>query len=190
MKDKHFFILTWMLTTVVCLCSIHRHKTVWCNLVLLVKASIRKYERGWLCCVMTSGENIFTSKWMTTKFYQIQNLILKMDIRAFLDSMVNDNRRKPECPLWKYAKLYRTKGKFPNVMKIYRNKTRKRTNQLSVRIQLIEGLLLKHANAVEHKVLGRHLSDKPVPRLRERNFIYKNAPTVKKSRIQKWCVVC
>jgi hypothetical protein len=33
-------------------------------------------------------ENIFTSKQITTKFYQIQNLILKMDIRAFLDSVV------------------------------------------------------------------------------------------------------
>jgi hypothetical protein len=53
-------------------------------------------------------------------------------------------------------------------------------DQLSVRIQLIEGLLLKHANAVERKVSGQHLSDKPVPCLRERNFISKIAPTVKK----------
>jgi hypothetical protein len=63
------------------------------------------------------------------------------------------------------------------VMKIYRNKTRERTDQLSVRIQLIEGLFVKHANAVERKVLGRHLSDKTVPRLRERNFISKIPPT-------------
>jgi hypothetical protein len=34
-------------------------------------------------------ENIFTSKQITTKLYQIQNLMLKMDIRAFLDSVVN-----------------------------------------------------------------------------------------------------
>jgi hypothetical protein len=42
---------------------------------------------------------------------------------------------------------------------------------------------MKHANAVERKVPGRHLSDKPAPRLRERDFISKIAPTVKKSRI-------
>jgi hypothetical protein len=58
-KDKHFFILIWMLTTVVHLCSIHRHKTVWCSLVLAVKASLREYERGQLCCVMTSGKYIY-----------------------------------------------------------------------------------------------------------------------------------
>jgi hypothetical protein len=28
----------------------------------------------------------------------------------------------------------------------------------------------KHANAVELKVSGQHLADKPVPRLRERNL--------------------
>jgi hypothetical protein len=55
---------------------------------------------------------------------------------------------------------------------------------------LIEGLLVKHANAVERKVPGRHLSNKPVPCLKERNFISKIALTVKKSRIQKQCVVC
>jgi hypothetical protein len=69
------------------------------------------------------------------------------------------------------------------VMKIYRNKTRKRTDQLSVRIQLIEGFFVKHANAVERKAPGRHMSDKPVPCLRERNFISKIAPTVKKSKL-------
>jgi hypothetical protein len=39
-------------------------------------------------------ENIFTSKRITTKFYQIQNLILKMDICAFFDSVVNDRIEK------------------------------------------------------------------------------------------------
>jgi hypothetical protein len=76
------------------------------------------------------------------------------------------------------------------VMNIYRNKTRKRRDQLSVRIQLIEGLFMKHAHAVERKVPGRHLSDKPVPCIRERNYISKIAQTVKKPRIQKRCVVC
>jgi hypothetical protein len=72
---------------------------------------------------------------------------------------------------------------------IYRNKTRKRTYQLSVRIQLIEGLFVKHTNAVERKVPGRHSSHKPVPPLREINFISKIPPAVKKSRPQKRCII-
>jgi hypothetical protein len=75
------------------------------------------------------------------------------------------------------------------MMKIYRNKTRKRIDQLPVIIQLIEGLFMKHANAVERKVPGRHSSDKPVPRLREINVISKIPPAVKKSRPQKRRVV-
>jgi hypothetical protein len=39
-------------------------------------------------------ENIFTLKQIRTKFYQIQNLIQKMDVRAFLDSVVNDRIEK------------------------------------------------------------------------------------------------
>jgi hypothetical protein len=38
-------------------------------------------------------ENIFTSKPIKTKFYQIQNLLLKMDIHAFLDSVVRQSRQ-------------------------------------------------------------------------------------------------
>jgi hypothetical protein len=49
---------------------------------------------------------------------------------------------------------------------------------------------MKHANAVERKVPGRHSSDKPVPCLREINFISKIPLAVKKSRPQKGCVVC
>jgi hypothetical protein len=74
-------------------------------------------------------------------------------------------------------------------MIIYRNKTRKRTGQLSVRIQLIGGLFVKHADAVERKVQGRPSSDKPVLRLREIHFISKIPPAVKKSRPQKRCVI-
>jgi hypothetical protein len=115
-------------------------------------------------------ENIFTSKGITTKFYQIQNLILKIDIHTFLDSVVNDRIEKSMNVHYENMQTIMDKRKIPNVMKIYRNKARKRTDQLSVRIQLIEGLLLKHANTVERKVPGRHLSDKPVPCLRERNL--------------------
>jgi hypothetical protein len=63
-------------------------------------------------------------------------------------------------------------------------------DQLAVRIQLIEGLFVKHANAVECKVSGRHSSDKTVPRLREGNSISETPPTAKKSRPRKRCVVC
>jgi hypothetical protein len=75
-------------------------------------------------------------------------------------------------------------------MIIYRNKTGKRIDQFPVRIQLIEGLFVTHANAVERKVRGRHSSDKTVPRLGERNFISKIPATAKKSRPQKGWVVC
>jgi hypothetical protein len=63
-------------------------------------------------------------------------------------------------------------------------------DQLSVRIQLTGGLFVKHANAVEPKVQGRHSSDKTVPHLREKNSISKIPPTANKSRPQKQCVVC
>jgi hypothetical protein len=53
------------------------------------------------------------------------------------------------------------------VIIIYRNKKRKRIDQLSVRIQLIEGFFVKYANAVEHKVLGQHSSDKTMPHLKQ-----------------------
>jgi hypothetical protein len=53
-------------------------------------------------------------------------------------------------------------------------------DQLSVRIQLIEGLFMKYANAVEHKVMGQHSSDKTMTHLRESSFICKILPTAKK----------
>jgi hypothetical protein len=70
---------------------------------------------------------------------------------------------------------------------------RKRIDQLSIRIQLIEGLFVKYANAVECKVLGRHSSAfvrQHSAHLTERHFISKIPPTAKKSRPQKLCVVC
>jgi hypothetical protein len=66
-----------------------------------------------------------------------------MDIRAFLDSVVNDRIEKSTNVHYENMQNYKgQKENFPNVMKIYRNKTRKRTDQLSVRIQLIEGLFM------------------------------------------------
>ena len=72
---------------------------------------------------------------------------------------------------------------------ICRNNTRERIDQLSIRIQLIEGLSVKYANAVEYKGPGRHSSKKQCLSKR-RNFISKTPPTVKTSRQQKRQVVC
>jgi hypothetical protein len=70
-----------------------------------------------------------------------------------------------------------TKGKFLNVIIMYRNTTRKGLDELLDIIQLIEGLFVKYANAVEHKVPGRHSSGKTAPRLREKNCISRIPPT-------------
>jgi hypothetical protein len=61
------------------------------------------------------------------------------------------------------------------VMIIYRNTIRKRTDQLLVRFQLIEGLFVKHANAVERKVPVRHSSENSVPS--KKNKFYKQDST-------------
>jgi hypothetical protein len=52
-------------------------------------------------------ENIFTSKLIRTKFYQIQNLILKMDVHAFLDSVANDRIEKSMIVHWVNMQNYR-----------------------------------------------------------------------------------
>jgi hypothetical protein len=52
-------------------------------------------------------ENIFTSKRIRTKFYQIQNLILKMDIHAFLDSVANDRIEKSMNVHWVNMQTYK-----------------------------------------------------------------------------------
>ena len=67
-----------------------------------------------------------------------------------------------------FAKLQGAKRKLLNVMIICRNNIRKRIDQLSIRIQLIEGLSVKYANAVEHKVPGRHSSEKQCPSKRKK----------------------
>ena len=62
--------------------------------------------------------------------------------------------------------------------------------QLSYRIQLVEGLFTKYAHAVETwSVPGQQASDNTIPRLTERNFLRKVAPKTEKSN-SKRCVVC
>jgi hypothetical protein len=69
-----------------------------------------------------------------------------------------------------------------NALIIDRSNTGKKIEQLSFRIGLIEGLFVKYASAVEHKVPGRHSSDNTVRHLTERHLISKIPPTAKKSR--------
>jgi hypothetical protein len=90
-----------------------------------------------------------------------------------------------------YGKLFRRllNTSILNAMIIYRNNTGKRIDQLSFRIQLVEGLFVKYANVLEHKVPGRHSSDNTVPRLTQRHFISKLPPSEKKARPQRQCVV-
>jgi hypothetical protein len=77
-----------------------------------------------------------------------------------------------------------------NAMIIYRSNTGKSIDQLSFRVQLVEGLLVKYVSGIEHKVPCRHSSDNTAPRLTERHFISKIPLTARKSRPQKWWVVC
>jgi hypothetical protein len=82
-----------------------------------------------------------------------------MDLRVFLGSVICHRIKKGMKVRWEnQQKLHGTKGKFLNAMIIYRNRTRKRTDQLSVRIQLNERLFVKYANAAECKVPGQHSS--------------------------------
>jgi hypothetical protein len=77
-----------------------------------------------------------------------------------------------------------------NAVIIYRYNTGKIIDQLSFRIQLVLGLFVKYANAAEGKMPGQPLSHNKVPCLTERYFISKLPPTEKKSRPQRWCIVC
>jgi len=63
--------------------------------------------------------------------------------------------------------------------------------QLSYRIQLVEGLFTKYAHAAETwSVPGQQASDNTVPQLTERHFLRKVAPKTEKSKPQRRCVVC
>jgi hypothetical protein len=76
-----------------------------------------------------------------------------------------------------------------NAMIIYRNNTGKRIDQLSFKIQLVEGLFVKYANVLECKVPGRHSSDNTVAAT-NRHFISKLPLSEKKARPQRRRVVC
>jgi len=74
---------------------------------------------------------------------------------------------------------------------VYRQVTRRNIQQLSYRIQLVEGLFMKYPCAAEMRsALGRKASDNTVPRLTERYFLRKLTPKTEKSKPQRRCVVC
>ena len=74
---------------------------------------------------------------------------------------------------------------------VYRKVTGRNIQQLSYRIQLVEGLFTKYAHAAETRsVTGRQVSDNTVPRLTERHFLRKVAPKTEKSKPQRRCVAC
>jgi len=69
--------------------------------------------------------------------------------------------------------------------------TGRNIQQLSYRMQLVEGLFTKYARAAEmQSVTGRQASDNTVPRLTERHFLKKVALKTEKSKPQRRCVVC
>jgi len=78
-----------------------------------------------------------------------------------------------------------------NSFVIYRQVMGGNIEQLSYRIQLVEGVLTKYAHAAETRsVPGRQASDNTVPRLTKRHFLRKVAPKTEKSKPQRRCVVC
>jgi hypothetical protein len=105
-----------------------------------------------------------------------------------LQSYLIERKRMNKWYMKLFCRLLNTS--ILNALIIYRDNTGKNTDQLSFRVQLIEGLFVKYANGVEHKVPGRHSSDNTVPHLTEQHFISKIPPTAKKSRPQRRCVVC
>ena len=78
-----------------------------------------------------------------------------------------------------------------NSFVVYRQVTGRNIQQLSYRIELVEGLFTKYAHAAEKQsVPGRQASDNTFPRLTERHFLRKVAPKTEKSKPQRRCVVC
>jgi len=73
-----------------------------------------------------------------------------------------------------------------NSFVVYRQLTGRNMQQLSYRIQLVEGLFTKYVHAEETRnVPGRQVSKNTVPRLTERHFLRKVAPKTEKSKPQR-----
>ena len=86
-----------------------------------------------------------------------------------------------------YLKLYKRllNSTVLNSFVVYRQVTERNTQQLSYRIQLVEGLFMKYAPAAEtQSVPGRQASDNTVPRLTERHFLRKWHPKLKNRNLR------
>jgi len=78
-----------------------------------------------------------------------------------------------------------------NLFAVYRQVMGRNIQQLSYRIQLVEGLFTKYACAADMRsVPGRQASNNTVPQLTERHFLKKVAHKTEKSKPQRRCVVC
>ena len=91
-----------------------------------------------------------------------------------------------------YLKLFKRllNSTVLNLFVVYRQVKGRNIQQLSYRIQLVEGLFKKYACPAETwSVPGRKASDNTVPRLTE-SFLRKVAPKIEKSRPQRKCVAC
>ena len=92
-----------------------------------------------------------------------------------------------------YLKLFKRllNSTVLNSIVVYRQVTGKNIEQLSYRIQLVEGLFTKYSCAAgERSVPGRHASNNTIPQLTERHFLRKVSPKSEKSKPQRRCVVC
>ena len=92
-----------------------------------------------------------------------------------------------------YLKLFKRllNSTVLNSFVVYRQITGRNIQQLSYRIQLVEGLFTKYACAGEtqNARVGK-ASDNTVPRLTERHFLRKVATKTEISKPQRRCVVC
>ena len=92
-----------------------------------------------------------------------------------------------------HLKLFKRllKSTVLNSFVVYRQVTGRNIQQLSYRIQLVEGLFTKYARAAGTQIVsGRQASDKRVPRLTERHFLRKVAPKTEKSKPRWLCDLC
>ena len=78
-----------------------------------------------------------------------------------------------------------------NSFVVYRQVTGRNIQQLSYRIQLVEGLFTKYTCAGGTRIApGWKASNNTFPWLTERHFLRKVAPKTEKSKPQRRCVVC
>jgi hypothetical protein len=91
-----------------------------------------------------------------------------------------------------YLKLFKMllNSTVLNSIVVHRQATERNIEQLSYRIQLVEELFMKHANAAGMQIVpGRRASKSTIPRLIKRHFLRKMVPKTEKLKSQRRCVV-